>query len=141
MSYSAIVLDEASKSKLLAALKDQIPVEWEVIAHHMTLCMGGLFGSKNNTKDFSHLRGKKASFDIIKVGKSNRAMAVIVDTSAFFCTPAIEHFKSLPKAPKFFHITVAIDRKNGAKPVDSNFITEFTDISPIELSGEIQEVC
>lgn len=40
ISYSAVLLDEPSREKLLRAIEDKIPKDWKVLAHHMTINLG-----------------------------------------------------------------------------------------------------
>ena len=47
ISYSCVVLDEQSRNKLLNVLHDKIPVDWQIIAHHMTITLGPLMHPAN----------------------------------------------------------------------------------------------
>ena len=40
IAYSAIVLDQKSRSRLLERFKSMIPEDWEVLADHMTINLG-----------------------------------------------------------------------------------------------------
>lgn len=128
ISYSGVVLDEASKQKLLAL---DIPEGWEPVAHHMTITMGPLTHPKGK-HDFSttYPVSTEVELPVIAVGKDERAMAVKVEA------PNPIKTKSWP------HITVAVNREGGGKPFDSNKIPEenFQPLSGIVLKGTVQEV-
>lgn len=119
VSYSAVVLDQESKQQIINHLS--IPNDWKMICHHMTIKMGEL---PENLKD---KKGQKVTLRIVKQGKSDKALAVGVDTDL--------SQNAIP------HITVAINIANGAKPKDSNDIKEWVDLDePFTVSGRIEEV-
>jgi hypothetical protein len=121
VSYSAVVLNESSKKRLLNLFSGMIPEGWEKIAHHMTICLGEL---PENLKDRI---GEKVQLSVVGVGMSDKALAVKVD--------------GFPSKNNIPHVTVAIDRKNGAKPVDSNKIERWADFGgEIYLTGQVEEV-
>ena len=122
ISYSAVVLDDKSHKFLVKAFKTIIPKDWEVIAHHMTVILGKPL--PDNLKDDLD---KKVQLTVKELGVSEKAIAVKV----------VGYF-SKNKIP---HITVAIDRKGGGKPVDSTKIENWVKIkSPFKLSGTVEEV-
>lgn len=119
VSYCAVVLDSASKQKILNHLS--IPNDWKVINHHMTIKLGEL---PSNLKDQI---GKKVTLKVTKQGKSDKALAVGVETDL-----------SQNKIP---HVTVAINLANGAKPKDSNDIQDWVDLEEsFDISGKIEEI-
>jgi len=119
VSYSAVVLDQESKQQIINHLS--IPNDWKMICHHMTIKMGEL---PENLKD---KKGQKVTLRIVKQGKSDKALAIGVDTDL--------SQNAIP------HITVAINIANGAKPKDSNDIKEWVDLDePFTVSGRIEEV-
>jgi hypothetical protein len=118
VSYSAVVLDKQSKDIILKTVS--IPNGWKIFAHHMTISLGNL------PEQFKDLLGKKQKLRVTKLGKSDKAIALGVDSEL-----------SLNKIP---HITVAINTSIGAKPKDSNEITDWEDIEPFELVGHVEEV-
>lgn len=119
VSYSAVVLDPQSRQAILNHLS--IPNDWKVICHHMTIKMGEL------PEDLKAKMGQQVTLRVTKLGKSDLALAVGIETSL--------SQNAIP------HITVAINAANGAKPKDSNAITEW---SPLEesfnVTGRIEEV-
>ena len=115
--YSAIVLDDKSRDKLLTALGHLIPNDWEIIAHHMTISFGKGFPS-----NLTNFIGANVEIKAVGVGKSDKAVAV-----------KVEGFHSDNEIP---HITLGIDRANGAKPFHSKDITEWELLENyINLSG------
>ena len=64
--YSAVVLDNASKTKLLENIAIFIPSGWDIIGHHMTITLGPL-------KDKSDV-GKEVTLIVTSVGLSDMAM-------------------------------------------------------------------
>jgi hypothetical protein len=124
VSYSGIVLDEESRQKLLSL---PIPKDWEPIAHHMTITMGPL---KDSLAEIYKV-GDVMSLTVIALGQDEKAMAVKVKSPG-----EISDHISFP------HITVAIDRVAGGKPLHSNKIPEekFKPYENIILSGVVTEV-
>jgi hypothetical protein len=120
IGWSAVVLDEQSKNRLLTEFGSKIPDGFEKIAHHMTITMGGLPPEKKGDV------GKTVTLLATHIGISEKAIAVKV--SGYFTTN---------KNP---HVTLAIDRNGGANPVDSNKITNWETLpQPISLSGKVTE--
>jgi len=122
ITYSAVVLDESSRSMLLANLAGNIPNGWEKIAHHMTINMGKI------KPEWEKYLGEKVLLKVRTVGYNDKTMAVGVETV-------------VPSVTEIPHITIAINRKNGGKPYDSNKITNWKSIAfGLELTGEVVEV-
>lgn len=115
--YSAVVLDQASKTRLLEFVGDKIPQGWKVYAHHMTINMGPL-------KDKTDV-GKNVVITAIGLGLSDKAMAI-----------KVEGYPSKNAIP---HITVAIN-PDGGKPVMSNDITKWQNIKQFNLMGTVTEI-
>ena len=109
ISYSAVVLDNASRTKLLQEFGSEIPEGWETIAHHMTINMGEI------NPDYEKFLGMTIPLRVTEIGKSDLAMAV-----------KVSGFHSSNKIP---HITLAVNRKEGGKPFLSNKITDAESIS------------
>ena len=135
--YTAVVLDEKSHLKLTKWADDNIKVNgvrlpilvrdngWEMICHHMTVSMG------NAPEFIKQYLGTKQKLDITHYGISDKAIAVRV--VGFYVDPG-----EINRKP---HITVAVNRQIGGKPVDSNKITNWTLVDGlITLSGEVKEV-
>ncbi len=112
MSYSAILLDEKSHLALVAWADKNIKVNgvrlpilvrdngWKMFCHHMTIAFPG-------TPEFirPYLKTEQ-KLEVTHVGISDKAIAV-----------RVIGFHSNNKIP---HITVAVNVRNGGKPVMSN---------------------
>jgi predicted kinase len=115
--YSCVLLDTASRTKLLSMIGGEIPQDWTVIAHHMTITLGEL-------KDKSDI-GKNVILTVTDLGMSEMAMAVKV--TGYETKNAIAH------------ITIAIN-PDGGKPMMSNQITKWQNIKPFMVSGTVTEI-
>lgn len=114
-TYSAVLLDDKSRNLLLSTYQSEIPDGWFTICHHMTIQFGKLVDKT----------GMPVQLKVVATGKDNRAFAVKVD--------------GYPSANKIPHITIAINKD--ARPVDSNFIRDWTPIAGgIELSGTVENL-
>jgi hypothetical protein len=116
--YSAVVLDQASKNKLLDMVGDKIPDGWKIFAHHMTIVFGK---GVTNKEDL----GKNIVLTVTNLGLSDMAMAVRVN--------GYETTNAIP------HITIAIN-PDGGKPVMSNQITKWQNIKPFTIQGVVTEI-
>lgn len=116
--YSAVVLDNGSRSALLSRLEGEIPEGWNVIAHHMTIVFGKAVPNKEDL-------GKDVTLTVNELGISDMAMAVKVD--------GYESNNAIP------HITIAVN-PNGGKPVMSNNITKWVKIKPFNIIGKVSEI-
>ena len=121
VSYSSVVIDDESRAKLLndPQVTGLITPDMEIIAHHMTIKMGGLSGTPHQER-----LGKAEQFYATDVGTALEGNVVAVKVSGL----------SDNKNP---HITIAINRSSGAKPKDSNLITNW---QPLETSILIKGV-
>jgi hypothetical protein len=119
IAYSAVVLDEESKQKLIKVFKSMIPEGWEILAHHMTIRIGAL-------KDKTDI-GKKIELNVIDYAIDDKVMAVGVD--------------GYPTENKKPHITLAVNRQDGGKPVMSNNLVDWKLIGfPLKLTGIVTEL-
>ena len=119
ISYSAVVQDKASQEKILKKIGDNIPEGWEVVNHHSTINLGEL------DPKHGYEVGDVVKMTVSELGISDKAIALKTD------------IKTMNKIP---HITVAINKKNGAKPVDSNKITDWDSIEEFTVYGTVEEV-
>lgn len=123
--YSAVVLDDNSYKKLIndPQIIKYINPEHQIVAHHMTIKMGGLGGSIHVSR-----LGNIETLNATHVGITNdrNVVAVKVDGASENEIP---------------HITISINRKKNAKPKDSNKITKWLPLRyPIRLSGTVKEL-
>lgn len=119
--YSALVLDDKSRNRLIQAFSKDIPEGWEIIAHHMTIKMGPLDGP------FLKLKGLEAKAVVTHFACDDRICAVLVDTI-------------VPSKNQVKHITLAVNREGGGKPQHSNNLKNWQQVVPVVLFGVIEEV-
>lgn len=115
--YHGVILDDTSRSKILQTIK--VPQGWEPIADHMTI---GLGPSMDKT-----ILGKQVELSCVSLANDDKAMALTVTTD-------------VPSCNAVKHITVAVNREAGGKPVHSRNLTNYQRITPFTVSGTIQEV-
>ena len=122
IAYSAVVLDDKSKERLIAKFKNLIPKDWEIVAHHMTINLGEI------DPEFEKFLGyKNVGLWVNDIGIDDKVIAV-----------GVSGFPSKNQKP---HITLAINRKEGGKPVMSNYINEWEKLKrPFIVSGDVKEV-
>lgn len=121
--YSAVVLDEKSRTKLLERVGALIPKNYEIIAHHMTIKLGELLPEQKK------LLGLNVRLAVDGFGKGDKVIAVKC------------HAVGITSDNKTPHITIAVDRASGGKPAMSNLITNWYEIKrPLMLTGKITEI-
>lgn len=142
ISYSAVVLDEKSQKDLKDLVKDftvktannaTVPIVvrdsgWEWYCHHMTINMGPL---KDNLRANEETTvGSPQKLTVIAIGASDKAVAVKVQGLM-----AGHSKNAIP------HVTVAVNKKQGGKPVDSNKITDWQAAPKnLVLKGKVEEI-
>lgn len=121
ISYSAVVLDDESRTKLITSLSSLIPEGWKLVAHHMTINLG------NINDEFIDDINKSVQLTAYEYAIDDKVMAVKVNG-----------YSTLNKIP---HITIAVNKKNGGKPVMSNYLTEWKVLKDtIQLTGIVSEI-
>lgn len=122
VNYSAIVLDEKSRKKLIDVFSPTWTDDFEVIVHHMTIKMGDLpLGMRD-------LVGQTFTMKVVAFAGDNKVKAVEVESPV----------STINKTP---HITLAVNRKNGGKPMMSNYLDNWVPVKqPIYLTGTVQEI-
>jgi len=117
ISYHAFVIDEKDRANKLCKLvvdNWEQTQAWETIAHHVTVGMGPT--PNNLLPDL----GKQFDITLTHIGLINgRVLAVKV---------IVKGFDQFASSIAFPHITLAINRADGAKPYDSNKITDWTQL-------------
>ncbi len=139
ISYTGIVLSASSRIELLKFFQDGIPKNWDVIAHHMTICMGSLSESKKEKKQRIRREWQKL---IDSAGFIELSITHVRYTPGVICVD-VDFPMELFHGPSFPHITVAVDRNNGYKPFHSNKTDERLRrklVNPMHLLGELREV-
>jgi hypothetical protein len=125
ISYSAVVLDNISHQKLVGVFKPMIPEGWEIYAHHMTIKLGALDDNSQPKQDM--IEGKMITLKVEDYAIDEKVMAV-----------GVSGYESMNTKS---HITLAVNRKEGGKPVMSNYLKEWRPlIFPLELTGKVTEV-
>ena len=121
ISYSAVVLDENSRERLINRFKNVIPEDWSIIADHMTINLGEI------DPEYQKYLGLPIRLAVEDIAMDDKVIAVGV--SGFKTNNA--------KA----HITLAVNRTNGGKPVMSNNLTNWEKLRrPLLLRGKITQV-
>lgn len=124
--YTALVLTEKSRAKLLGKVSSLMPEGWDVIAHHMTFNMGDIFNGPLKTTP--GILGETWLCIASSFSMDERVFAVGVD-----CV--------LPSANKVKHITIAVNREAGGKPFHSNKLENWTKFEePFVLRGTVEVV-
>ena len=120
--YSAVVLNEESRDKLLALMRlyVEVPEDWKKLAYHMTIIFKD--GLPAELKDDLN---EDVTLTVKTIGVSDNAIAV-----------AVEGYPSTKDNP---HITLAIPPDG--KPVNSNDIKDWRDVeNEILLIGKVSEI-
>ena len=120
VSYSAVVLDESSRQRLLNRFGSYIPEGWEVIAHHMTINMGEI------APELEQYLGMTVELTVEDIAMDDKVMAV-----------GVGGFHTKNEKP---HITLAVNRVNGGKPFMSNKLENWNKVKPLFLKGKVTEV-
>ena len=121
ISYSAVVLDENSKKRLINRFKSMIPEGWEIIGDHMTINLGEI------DPEYQKYLGLPIRLAVEDIAMDDKVIAVGV--SGFKTNNA--------KA----HITLAVNRTNGGKPMMSNNLRNWERIQrPLSLTGKVLEI-
>lgn len=126
MTYTALVLTEDSHNKLVATFQDRLPEGWKVYGHHMTIHMGPA------KEEEQPMIGEFATLLIDAIASNDKVMAVRV-AQAFTTRIQVESKNPTP------HVTLAVNRKVGGKPVMSNQLTEWEPVETVRLRGRIEE--
>ena len=121
ISYSAVVLDDSSRQRLIDKFNNIIPEGWDVIAHHMTINLGEI------DPEYEKYLGLPIRLTVNDIAMDDKVIAV-----------GVSGFNTRnPKA----HITLAVNRANGGKPVMSNNLTNWERLRrPLSLRGKVTQV-
>jgi hypothetical protein len=121
ISYSAVVLNDSSRQRLIRRFENVIPEGWEIVAHHMTINMGEL-----HQEDKDKI-GMIVDLNVEDFAMDDKVIAV-----------GVSGFESQNAKP---HITLAVNRTAGGKPMMSNKLTDWTKIRrPLLITGTVTEV-
>ena len=120
--YYAIVLSKDSREKILRAFAKHIPIGWSVYADHITL-MHHSKHCEEFKQSLEELLKHTIFTHIINIGKSDKAIALQV---------------GIPSTNEITHITLAV--APGAKPVESNNITNWKPVTGLEIEGDLEKI-
>ncbi len=121
VAYSAVVLDDKSRERLIERFKSVIPDDWEIIAHHMTINLGEI------DPNFEKYLEMPVRLNVEEFAMDDKVAAV-----------GVSGFESKNAKP---HITLAVNRKAGGKPVMSNNLTNWERLKrPLLVTGKVTEV-
>jgi hypothetical protein len=121
VSYSAVVLDDKSRQRLIERFKSVIPEDWNIIAHHMTINLGEI------DPELEKYLGMPVRLNVEDFAMDDKVAAV-----------GVSGFKSKNAKP---HITLAVNKNAGGKPVMSNNLTNWVKLKrPLFVTGRVTEV-
>jgi len=121
VSYSAVVLDDRSRTRLIERFAGQFPEGWDVVAHHMTINLGEI--DPNLVKYL----GMPVRLSVNDFAMDDKVMAV-----------GVSGFESHNAKP---HITLAVNKMEGGKPVMSNNLTDWKKLKrPLLITGKVTEI-
>ena len=124
VSYSAVVLDDKSRTKLIKVFQPMIPEGWEIIAHHMTIKIGGLENGSKEKQDMEN--DIEISLKVLDYAIDDKVMAV-----------GVEGYSTTNAKP---HVTIAVNRAEGGKPFMSNKLNDWRPIDfLLKLTGKVSE--
>ena len=127
IAYTALVLDEASRQKLMKF----VPDGWTPHCHHMTLIAPTVQKGRRLPEYYLN---QQAIITVDKIVVDDKVMAAVVNPM---------RSDSLPiDGPAFPHVTIATNASAGGKPYMSNNldVSSARIINPIILSGIIREL-
>ena len=121
VAYSAVVLDDKSKERLLKQFGKYLPEDWEKIAHHMTINLGEI------DPEYEKYLGFPVRLKVEDFAMDDKVAAV-----------GVSGFPSKNAKP---HVTLGVNRAEGGKPVMSNNLTNWEKIiRPTLLTGKVEEI-
>lgn len=106
--YTACALPPESQQQLFMKMKHLIPKDWEVACHHMTINLGV------PCKEVVEQIGQRIYLTATGYGISEEHQVMCVEVEA-----------PIWSKNEFKHITVALNKKEGARAMNSNKITEI----------------
>jgi len=121
ISYSAVVLDEKSRTRLIERFKSIIPEQYEIIADHMTINLGEI------DPEYQKYLGLSIRLSVDEIAVDDKVIAV-----------GVSGFDSKSLKP---HITLAVNRQGGGKPSMSNKLNNWEKLKrPFYVTGKVKEV-
>lgn len=105
MSYTAAVLSTSSRAIVMERVGDLVPEGWEIVNHHCTCHMGPPIATDR--------LGETAYLVADAYAMDDRVIAIRIANAGEI---------SKNETP---HVTVAVNRKDGAKPFESNNLKKW----------------
>lgn len=118
--YAAGFLSENERNNILLEFSNNIPKDWKIICHHMTMNLGKL-----QEKD-KHLLSKEFKSQVTHLG-IDKDIGIM----------ALKILTDIPSKNNHKHITLAL--KEGVKPFMSNKIEEWKEIEHFDISLKVGE--
>lgn len=114
--YYAVKFNKYTRDMLLSLAESICPIsdDWKLYCDHITIVHSSNENWDKLSRQYAQIQGRYTTFKVIGYGKSDDAFALMVD---------------YPTANKVAHITVSC--APGAKPVQSNDITNWTEFDPL----------
>jgi hypothetical protein len=120
VNYSCVLVE--NPNYILEKVKKFLPdiSTWEILCHHMTINLGPLPDNKREEI------GKIVELTASEIAYNDKVAAV-----------KVSGYESKNANP---HITIAVNRSNGGKPVMSNELQNWQKIPPFTIKGTITEI-
>lgn len=121
ISYSAVVLDEKSRTRLIERFKSLIPEGWEIIADHQTINLGEI------EPEYQRYLGLPVRLSVDEIAGNDMVIAV-----------GVSGFDSKTSKP---HITLAVNRQEGGRPMMAKTLDNWEKLKrPLLVTGKVTEV-
>lgn len=131
VSYTGVVLDDNDQHGLIirsGVHENELMADWEVKAHHLTICMG-----KSKNAAVLEQIGQAIDLKIVAFG------SLFFEGTKGIAAVKVQVPDTLPVDNKVPHITLA--HAPGVKPKQSNDIVEWIELpEPFLVTGIVQEV-
>jgi hypothetical protein len=123
IAYSAVVLDQKSRLRLVEKFMPQIPEGWVIIADHMTINLGEIDPEYEKYLELP----MQIKLSVNEIAMDDKVVAV-----------SVSGFESKNPKP---HITLAVNKQGGGKPSMSNKLTNWEKLKrPFYVTGKVKEV-
>ena len=142
--YKAIVLDKESRDYIIRRMyaREACDEDLEIVAHHITICMG-----TDKKKKYPFEVGEDVEFTISHLGTLYAMeMGDKQPEGSGNTTRMVVAAKVVLPEGKFVknqtpHVTLMVNRQMGAKPVYSNYITNWNLLNDDRVFKGTVEIC
>lgn len=111
-------------SKFTDYINEHMDGNYKLLCHHMTIAFHT--NMPDNILNWVYQNeNKEFEYTLTAIGYSDKAIACIINTE-------------IPSTNNLKHITLAININNNGKPVDSNYIVNWDEITPLTFNGIIK---